>query len=289
MRSIKLPGFFTYSIVTIISLFSGALILIYAYQPDYMIDYSSVLIPSNKVAIYGDSRTNHEIHQKVILGILSKKPIYTINTGDLVDDGASENQWSTFNKITEKLRAETKLYSAIGNHEKNSSLYFDNFTFPGNERWYSFDVSNIRFYVLDSGSSLVPESEQYNWLVNEFKNTPGTKKKMIIMHHPIYNSGEHELDELGLRVNLVPLLKQNKVSAVISGHDHDYERSYSDGIYYIVTGGGGAPLYVQTRQIPESQKFISIHHYMVLRVTKDKLRLTVYGLDGATLDQVEIN
>ena len=30
---------------------------------------------------------------------------------------------------------------------------------------------------------------------------------------------------------------------VFSGHDHDYERSLINDVTYIVSGGGGAPLY----------------------------------------------
>ena len=40
-------------------------------------------------------------------------------------------------------------------------------------------------------------------------------------------------------LNLVPLFEQYGVDVVFNGHDHHYERSYKDGVYYIVTGGGG--------------------------------------------------
>ena len=35
----------------------------------------------------------------------------------------------------------------------------------------------------------------------------------------------------------------SRVSFVFSGHDHLYQRGEVDGLKYVVSGGGGAPLY----------------------------------------------
>ena len=53
--------------------------------------------------IYGDSRTNHEIHQKIIDEIIKLKPSVVFHTGDLVENGLIPDQWVIFNDIVSDL------------------------------------------------------------------------------------------------------------------------------------------------------------------------------------------
>src|SRR4051812_34374125 len=47
--------------------------------------------------VYGDTRTRHEVHQRVINGMLAQtQPDFVIHTGDLVQDGADSAQWPIF-------------------------------------------------------------------------------------------------------------------------------------------------------------------------------------------------
>ena len=55
-------------------------------------------------------------------------------------------------------------YPALGNHERDSQLFFDNFSLPNNEQWYSLEINGIHFIVLDSNSDTSGTSEQYRWL-----------------------------------------------------------------------------------------------------------------------------
>ena len=40
-----------------------------------------------------------------------------------------------------------------------------------------------------------------------------------------------------LRVNLVPLMEEYGVDVCISGHPHEYERGFLNGVYYVTTRG----------------------------------------------------
>lgn len=42
---------------------------------------------SAPIIIYGDSRTNHQIHRKIVNEIIKTKPSLVFHTGDLVEDG----------------------------------------------------------------------------------------------------------------------------------------------------------------------------------------------------------
>ena len=48
-----------------------------------------------------------------------------------------------------------------------------------------------------------------------------------------------------------PLFLEHRVSLVLCGHNHAYERFERDGLTYVTDGGGGALLYSVTKQLEE--------------------------------------
>jgi len=240
---------------------------------------------SQPIVIYGDSRTGHQTHQKIVDEIIKIKPSLVFHAGDLVEDGLIPDQWASFNEITSDLIKIAEFYPVLGNHENNSSLYFDNFVLPNNERWYSVEKDNLHFIVLDSNSDCSIDSEQYLWLEDDLKNiSTNIKFAIAIFHHPPFNTGSHDEDEKGLRQSIVPLFKKYGVDIVFNGHDHDYERSLYNDIYCIVTGGGGAPLYDQVRTSPYSQLFIKTHHFCKLSLVDGQLIIEIYDIDSHLID-----
>ena len=81
-----------------------------------------------------------------------------------MNDGDSPSQWKDFRKIHAPLLKITEYYPCLGNHEKDSPLYFKNFPIVAGRRWYSLERRGIHFIILDSNSNLKPGSEQYKWL-----------------------------------------------------------------------------------------------------------------------------
>jgi hypothetical protein len=92
---------------------------------------------------------------------------------------------------------------------------------------------------------------------------------------------------------LVPLFEQYGVDAVFSGHSHAYERYAYNGIQYIVTGGGGAPLYDLTVDtVPPIRQFgRSAYHYCAVDVDPAAGTLTIAAtdLDGEVFDAVVLS
>ena len=252
-------------------------------------DYGSNL-PSNAVVIYGDSRTGHAIHQRIVDDIIRTEPVAVFHTGDLVGDGANRADWDKFNEITAKLRETTKFYPALGNHDLPPQIFLENFDLPNNERWYSVEIDDIHFIVLDSNSSTSEGSEQYRWLETDLQNARDKARFVVaIFHHPPFSTGPHVEDEKGLRQTLVPLFEEYGVDIVFSGHDHDYERSLVNGIYYVVTGGGGAPLYDQARTSSWSQKFVKAYHFCTLSVNNNQLTTSVFDINLKVIDQFTVS
>ncbi|MGA3242867.1 MAG: hypothetical protein ABSG03_42035 [Bryobacteraceae bacterium] len=42
---------------------------------------------------------------------------------------------------------------------------------------------------------------------------------------------------------LIPLFEKYRVTAAFFGHDHNHQHYLKNDIHYVITGGGGAPLY----------------------------------------------
>ena len=86
-----------------------------------------------------------------------------------------------------------------------------------------------------------------------------------------------------MRKALPPLLEKYGVQLVLSGHDHYYQRNQVNGITYIVTGGGGAPLHPVGRG-PSTLFAEETYHFLRVAVRRDVFAVTGVRLDGSEFD-----
>ncbi|MDZ4183082.1 MAG: metallophosphoesterase [Candidatus Cloacimonadaceae bacterium] len=242
---------------------------------------------SAQIAIYGDTRTNDDIHSKIITAISSHKPRIAFHSGDLGDKGIVQAEYDKFFEISLPLTRLCNIHPAKGNHERDAALFLKNFPAIGEKTYYSVAYDGMLFLLLDSTIDLKPESEQYKWLERELAANTQIPA-IIIIHHPVFSSGAHG-DELGLALFLPALFERHNVRAVFSGHDHNYERSEFGGIAYITTGGGGAPLRDAKHANPHSIIFQKEHHYCIGERIEDMLFFEVYDLSGDVLDDFLIH
>ncbi len=242
---------------------------------------------SERVVIYGDSRLGHVTHQKIVDAIIRMKPAVVFHTGDLVT--SSPEEWPIVNKIIYKLRKKAEFYPALGNHEYRTGIdsFLNNFELPNNEKWYSLERSGIHFIILNSNAAIGKGSKQYKWLESDLKDISDKTKFIIaIFHHPPFSSNKQ--DTKGLRIALVPLLEKYGVDIVFNGHAHAYERALRHNIYYITTGGGGAPLRDKTGRYIYAQKYIKAHHFCLLSVRHNQLDVKVFDSDSNLIDRFYI-
>jgi hypothetical protein len=168
------------------------------------------------------------------------------------EDGSDdEYQRAVFDMYPELLR-QTVLWPAIGNHDAGDNSegsvapYLTIFTLPaqgdaggvpsGKEQYYSFDYANIHFVCLDSYTSdRSTNGPMLTWLKSDLA---ATDRDWIIAywHHPPYSWGSHNSDgdsyETEMREWVLPILESYGVDLVLSGHSHNYERSFLiDGHY----------------------------------------------------------
>lgn len=241
------------------------------------------------IAVYGDSRSGHKMHKRIVEYILNVRPALMFHLGDMVADGDHPEQWRKFEDLTADLRRRTEFYPVFGNHDlKGEREYFSLFPKLEGRKWYELNRFGVRFLVLDSNSPLKPGSEQREWLETRLKEEPeGTAFIAVLLHHPIFSSGYHgPMKDAG---ELAALFEKAKVDVAFSGHDHVYERSFKDGVAYVVTAGGGAPLYPKKRANPYCQVFLSTFHYCALSIHDDRLSVEVFDRNNSKIDSFEIN
>ncbi len=239
-------------------------------------------------AVFGDTRTQHDVHRGVAARVLAVAPDFALHTGDLVEAGSDPSQWEIFFEIERELMARVPLFSTLGNHEGDHANYFEAFYLPGNERWYWFDYGSVRFVCLqvDGFAEFGPGSQQYAWLEGVLADS-ARDWLVVYFHAPPYTSAADTYEEV-VRPALPPLFERYGVDLVFNGHKHNYERNEVRGVTYIVTGGGGAPLYAQQEREPTQAAFAMVHHLVLVEVDGARLRATAISDAGEVLDQFEL-
>ena len=225
---------------------------------------------------YGDIRftdptrtipTNPKVRRWVVDQIATEKPDAVMVSGDIPWHGDDPADYAVFQTETAPWQtANLVILPALGNHELNGNQQkcLDNWwrAFPmlQGHRWYSVDAgSKVVILNLDSSSSLLPGSEQQDWIRNQLTNLPKTVQFVFFnIHHPPVTDNEPLLGaEHNARPNEIALAnllrsspaRKQAAFVVAAGHIHNYERFLQDGIVYLVSGGGGAAP-VPTRRDP---------------------------------------
>lgn len=237
----------------------------------------------------GDHRTNPTVHTALANRIRTIDPEIVIDVGDLTTDGDVASNWDPEFFTPEKdVMSRTCMFPAIGNHEGTAANYLNYFYLPttgsGTERYYSFDYANAHFVCLDNYSDYSVGSPQYVWLEKDLAANESRDWTFVFFHQPPYSSGGHGSD-LAVRSTLCPLFERYGVDMVFNGHDHDYERGYVNGVYYIVTGGGGAPL-MTVGYNSWTQYSLSQYECCKISITQQDFVMQVMTPDGTVLDTV---
>lgn len=264
-----------------------------AWSPTYSFKTLPESGPFTFVA-YGDTRTNADDHFLVASLIAGCHPDFVLHTGDLVSDGNNPKDWNRqFFTPAGPFMARYCLFTAIGNHEHESPLYYKYFGAPSGKPWYSFDCCNAHFIILDSCVDIEPGSQQYKWLVDDLSSTQKTWR-FAAFHHPPYSSGPHR-SSVWLRNIVQPVFARYGVDIVFNGHDHTYERTYPvisafskvHPVTYIVTGGGGAPRYKAAGDFFTAAKLSDLN-YCLVSVNANTLKLRAYNGKGKEFDSFSI-
>ncbi len=258
-----------------------------------------------RIGIYGDVRGGHAVHKRLVDRMLDEGLDFVVVSGDMVARGTDEADWQKFFALTQDFRAQVPYYPTIGNHdlglvdpdgndraERLLALPPPPAGRPPDTHWYSRDVGDIHLVFLDSNNYGRPEQE--TWLETDLAaaRKRGVRAIVAITHDGPFARGYHGGNVIA-RARYVPILARHKVDLLVSGHDHIYQRGEHLGLKYLVSGGGGAPLYAIRCGVPGRpkcaiedgmEKVAREYHYAVLTVGRD-LELCSRRPDGTLLEK----
>jgi calcineurin-like phosphoesterase family protein len=192
---------------------------------------------------------------------------------------------------------------------------------------YAFGFGNSFFIAFDS--NIAADPIQLAWVTDQLEHLDRNRYRNVFafFHHPAFSAGPHngaqpptadgqkppdrvEPSTLAIRTLYAPLFRKYHVRMTIAGHDHLFDHwveHYVDdeGRNFrrddVVTGGGGAPIYVYSGE-PDVQSYVkgaidqhvivdhlakpgpqvadNPHHFLVIDVDGEKLSLEIVAVGG---------
>jgi len=222
------------------------------------------------------------VFEEQLAAIQRQSVDFSIQLGDMVSEGKPHHYERFFGQL-EGVGVRKPYLTVCGNHDRSNphggshSVAYRSLFGRSN---YHFDYGGLRFVVLDSSRARVTRL-QLKWLSMVFE----TKLRKVVFTHmpPVQlqmwgGSAAHEMG--GFKHNasaFTDLMADHDVDRVYMGHVHCFGVQDYKGVRYILTGGGGSPLF----PCGSSDKF---HHYLTVSVTARGLRERVHSLDGSSFE-----
>ncbi len=252
------------------------------------------------IGIYGDSRTHPDRHQIVIKAIAQNDATLVVHSGDVVAAGYKLSDWyDQFLTPTLSVIDHIPMIACRGNHDGSIAAMEPFFplpaTSPAPEKmyYYAFTYGSLAIITVDTETNYKKGSPQYNQLEADLRKYAKKYWLCINFHRPAYSSGKGHggIENPKIGEEIVPLLEKYGVDWVFNGHDHFYERSFKDGVHYLLSGGGGAPsTYGGVHANPykaNSQDYVLC--YSLLKSTPTSWSLKTYSPEHEVMDEVERN
>jgi len=265
-----------------------------------------------RVAVIGDAGMGDEVTPKLAAQMAEADPDFVIFTGDTVYNiPDNRDHYEAFAlKYYEPfapLLQTRPIYNVVGNHDVEAATIYQGTPFyyrafppfadpsfapsdnQGRNQWYAFAYGDVQFLMLDSQTFYNEDGgeTQIAWLQERLSDSRFAYS-VPAFHIPPFTSGRHTYDGLGVRQQWLPLFESAHVPLVLSGHDHNYEHLESNGITYIVSGGGSSSLYAQQNALPESRFFAHQSNFVILDFYPDRIEVQAVALGGDLLDQFTI-
>jgi hypothetical protein len=262
---------------------------------------------------------------------------FVVQSGDAVLRGQNGAMWNvSFSPTIERLTrtGNVPYFFAVGNHDvttmppgdpsralglHNTLTAMSRLIPPeGSPRrlsgypTYAFGYGNLFAIAIDS--NIAADALQLAWVTDELEHLDRSRYPHVIafFHHPLFSSGPHggptlEPPSVAIRNLYAPLFRKHHVRMTIAGHDHllDHwiERYTDHEVTYrrddVVTGGGGAPVYLYTGE-PDLSEYLAAgaaenvrvehlakpgrsleenpHHFLIVQVDGGKLSLDVIAI-----------
>jgi hypothetical protein len=258
-------------------------------EVDRAVNQVQSIEPPFQFAVIGDSRDGKKVYTRLMEKILERTPQFIIHLGDMVSR-PNVKEWDAFFEISKSVQI--PFFPVVGNHDVGSTrrgeeIYLKQFLLPDGKTYYDFEVGNSLFIILDSEKENEKIAGQQRIWLDQVLASSRAPIKLVFIHRPLFPP----IDSLKLgramdrnpsdRDDLHRLFLREGVRAVIAADDHRYHRTKKDNILYLISGGGGAPLYA----LKEDGGYF---HYIWLSVQTGKIEGEVVDLEGQIRDRFVI-
>jgi tartrate-resistant acid phosphatase type 5 len=141
----------------------------------------------------------------------------------------------------------------------------------------------VHFFAVDSDSNepdgVSSKGVQAKWLKSQLAGSTSAWN-IVYMHQPPYSSGMHG------SIDWARWPYQSwGASAVLGGHDHDYERLIIDGIPYFVNGLGGGDIYYFKNVLDGSKKrYVNDYGAMLVEASPKNITYQFITRNGEVID-----
>lgn len=207
--------------------------------------------------------------------------------GDLVypSGDPARLQALVFDPFAPVLDGGADLLAVLGNHDVKRGRGDDIVAALGQPgRYWARTYGDVLIVGIDTNRLTDPEQLAF---VEETLAASSAQWTIVAMHHPPYSAG-YQGSNMTARSTFSPLFARYGVDLVLSGHDHDYQRSnVIDGVTYVVSGAGSG-----TRRTGEDDFTAvswSFEHITEIGVFADRIVLRAVGTDGRVADEATIS
>ncbi len=259
--------------------------------------------------VYGDSGNGSDGQQALTPLMAAEKPDLVLHVGDIAYESGTFDEFQAYYfSFYSTIMRRVPWFTVPGNHEYLTLAGLPYLSLhatptdtvpPGDRgRYYSFDWGDVHFIALDSNLLGVGYSarDELAWLESDLSRTTA-KWKVAFFHHLPYPILHHLTDPIcqATREQFVPVLEGHGVQLVLTGHEHNYQRSkplhggavVASGTQYITTGGGGGTLHdVVPKEFLVTQK--AVFHYLQVQADATHITIRAIGLDNKEFDRVTL-
>ena len=227
--------------------------------------------------ITGDYGVGGEDQYAVARSGAAQGPAFTVSTGDNVYLAAAPALFDqTIFRPMRPLLAQGPLLGVVGDHDtlwKGGKPLADLFGWPGGGDRGIQRYGRLAFITLgiDGDAADLP------FLRSALARTAGADARWVLVHRPP-----------GAGNPILPVVARAGAAAVMSGHNHRYERRTVDGVLCLTVGTGGAPRSDGDEFTPESaDATVSIAEFGSLRADYAAGRINYAFIDagGVALDR----
>jgi 3',5'-cyclic AMP phosphodiesterase CpdA len=191
---------------------------------------------------------------------------------------------TVFQPFAEVLDQGADLLAIVGNHDvKNGNAEPQMRALGMPNLWWSRTIGNVLVVGLNSND---PDNPQQLAFLKQTLAASDASWKLVALHHPPYSAGYQGSSE-HVREVFAPIFAEYGVQLVLSGHDHDYQRSeIMDGVTYVVSGAAAGTR--RTGEADFTAVSFSWHHFVDIAAFPDRLVVRAVNQDRRVADEVTL-